>query len=74
LVRSGQRRTQAGPGAAPGRQFAIGEGLQVVNSTRGRTLARVSQWCVPMWLLFHSYPVILLASVLLLLTAITRQD
>jgi len=27
-----------------------------------------------MWLLFHSYPVILLASVLLLLTAITRQD
>jgi hypothetical protein len=29
---------------------------------------------IPMWLLFHSYPVILLASVLLLLTAITRQD
>jgi len=27
-----------------------------------------------MWLLFHSYPVILLASVLLLLTAMTRQD
>jgi len=27
-----------------------------------------------MWLLFHSYPVILLASVLLLLTATTRQD
>jgi hypothetical protein len=26
------------------RQFAIGEGLQVVNSTRGPTLARVSQW------------------------------
>jgi len=27
-----------------------------------------------MWLLFHSYPVILLASVLLLLTARNRQD
>jgi hypothetical protein len=57
-----------------------------MNSTRGPTLARVSQWersgseswgggvRIPMWLLFHSYPVILLASVLLLLTAITRQD
>jgi hypothetical protein len=68
------------------RQFAIGEGLQAVNSTRGPTLARVSQRersgsesggggvRIPMWLLFHSYPVILLASVLLLLTAITRQD
>ena len=41
---SGQRWTRAGLGAAPVRQFAIGEGLQVVNSTRGPTLARVSQW------------------------------
>jgi hypothetical protein len=67
------------------RQFAIGEGLQVINSARASTLARVSQWevgfriCsgrvrIPMWLLFHSYPVILLVSVLLLLTAKTRQD
>lgn len=57
-----------------------------MNSARAPTLARVSQWeigfriCrgrvrIPMWLLlFHSYPVILLASVLLLLTAMTRQD
>jgi hypothetical protein len=29
---------------------------------------------VPMWLPFHSYPVILLASVLLLLTAMCRRD
>jgi len=27
-----------------------------------------------MWLLFHSYPVILLASVLLLLTGMIRKD
>ena len=57
-----------------------------MNSARAPTLARVSQWeigfriCrgrvrIPLWLLlFHSYPVILLASVLLLLTAMTRQD
>jgi hypothetical protein len=41
---SRQRWTRAGLGAAPVRQFTIGEGLQVMNSARAATLARVSQW------------------------------
>lgn len=41
---SGRRWTRAGLRAAPVRQFTIGEGLQVMNSARAPTLARVSQW------------------------------
>ncbi len=67
------------------RQFADGEGLQVVNSTsappwrvfrseRSGSEPERGGVRVPMWLLFHSYPVILLASLLLLLTAMSRKD